>query len=226
MINSRLNKIIPTHKNSVKFEFGKIEYHKKENDKETKEILELDDNNIPKSLKDWTNVLEIEPDPTMFWVEDNSDYLPQEWGNLVHEILSKINTIDDSVNVLQHYINEGSIDKQQAVLLQEQFEKIVNIKEIKEAYSKEAIVRNEMDILIKDKYDGNTILRPDRYAELPDKVILIDYKTGKHHEKYYEQLKNYVVALMGMGVEKNIEAYLLYLGENIEIERVFLDRLF
>ena len=83
-----------------------------------------------------------------------------------------------------------------------------------------------MDILIYDKYNGNTIVRPDRYAELEDKVILIDYKTGKHHEKYYEQLKNYVVALKDMGVEKEIEAYLLYIGENIETKRVFLDRLF
>ena len=54
----------------------------------------------------------------------------------------------------------------------------------------------------------------------------LDYKTGKHHEQYYEQLKDYVVALKDMGVEKDIEAYLLYLGENIEIKRVFLDRLF
>jgi ATP-dependent exoDNAse (exonuclease V) beta subunit len=140
--------------------------------------------------------------------------------------LSKINTIEDVDAVLNFYINEGSIDKQQAEALQEQFEKIVNIKEIKDAYSKDAIVRNEMDILIYDKYNGNTIVRPDRYAELEDKVILIDYKTGKHHEKYYEQLKNYVVALKDMGVEKEIEAYLLYIGENIETKRVFLDRLF
>ncbi len=185
----------------------------------------MDYGNIPQT-SEWKNSLDFEPDPTMFWAEDEGDYLPQEWGNLVHDILSKINTIDDVDAVLNFYINEGSIDKQQAEALQEQFEKIVNIKEIKDAYSKDAIVRNEMDILIYDKYNGNTIVRPDRYAELEDKVILIDYKTGKHHEKYYEQLKNYVVALKDMGVEKEIEAYLLYIGENIETKRVFLDRLF
>lgn len=228
LIDNGFNKIIPDHQNSVKFELGKIEYHSKEEENDKKEILELDENDIPRSLE-WTNVLAIEPDPTMFWAEDddgNGDYLPQEWGNLVHDILSKINTIDDVDKVLQSYINEGSIDQIQALLLKMQFEKIVNIKEIKDAYTKDAVVRNEMDILINDRFNGNMILRPDRYAELSDKVILIDYKTGKHHEKYYEQLKNYVVALMDMGVKKNIEAYLLYLGENIEIERVFLDRLF
>ena len=212
--------------NSVKYELGNIEYHK-DKAKDEKKILELKDDNIPQSL-DWRNgsVLKFDPDPTMFWTENNEDYSSQEWGNLVHEILSKINTIEDADRVLINYINEGSIDQQDAELLKRQFEKIVNIKEVRDAYSKEAIVRNEMDILINDRFSGNIILRPDRYAELGDRVILIDYKTGKHHEQYYEQLKNYVVALKEMGVEKDIEAYLLYLGENIEIERVFLDRLF
>ena len=131
---------------------------------------------------------------------------------------------------LQKYINSGVLPKSLDLHFCLQYtiltEKIVNIEEIKDAYSKEAVIRYEMDILIYDKYNGNTIVRPDRYAELEDKVILIDYKTGKHHEKYYEQLKNYVVALKDMGVEKEIEAYLLYIGENIETKRVFLDRLF
>ena len=162
----------------------------------------------------------------MFWAEGDGDYLPQEWGNLVHDILSKINTIEDADNVLRNYVNDGCVDAQHADLLRKQFESIVSIKEIRAAYSKDAIIRNEMDILIYDKFDGNKILRPDRYAELSDKVILIDYKTGKHHEQYYDQLKDYVVALKDMGVEKDIEAYLLYLGENIEVKRVFLDRLF
>lgn len=210
---------------SVKYELGDILFVDDKKEQEQNNIIELDYGNIPQT-SEWKNSLDFEPDPTMFWAEDEGDYLPQEWGNLVHDILSKINTIDDVDAVLNFYINEGSIDKQQAEALQGQFEKIVNIEEIKDAYSKEAVIRNEMDILIYDKYNGNTIVRPDRYAELEDKVILIDYKTGKHHEKYYEQLKNYVVALKDMGVEKEIEAYLLYIGENIETKRVFLDRLF
>ena len=209
---------------SARFVIGNVHYIKEEKKKCSK-ILELDEKSVPQSLE-WTDVLEIEPDPTMFWMEDEKEFLPQEWGNLVHDILSKINTVDDADKVLRNYINEGSIDHHIAELLREQFEVIFNIKEIKEAYSKDAIVRNEMDILINDKYNGNVIIRPDRYAELSDRVLLIDYKTGSHHEKYYEQLRNYVVALQDMGVKKNIEAYLLYLGENIEIKPVFLDRLF
>lgn len=211
--------------NSVTYKLGEILYVKaKESDDDKIKILELK-NEIPSTME-WTKVLSIEADPTMFWAENDFDYLPQEWGNLVHDILSKINTIEDSHSILQNYINEGSIDNRQAELLQKKFDEIINIEEIKAAFSKEAVVRNEMEILVVNKYDDNEILRPDRYAELDDKVILIDYKTGKHHEKYYEQMKNYVLALQDMGVKKHIEAYLLYLGENIEVKQVFLDRLF
>ena len=52
-------------------------------------------------------------------------------------------------------------------------DEIASLNEIKEAYSKDAIVRNEMSILTKDN-----LLRPDRYAELEDKVVVIDYKTS------------------------------------------------
>lgn len=216
---------IARNDNSMKYELGEMLYFKDEKETDSKLVLELEKDDAPNALE-WKMSLDFEPDPTMFWADDNGEYGPKEWGNLVHDIMSKINTIEDADKVLGYYINEGSIDKHQAVMLKEQFERIVNIKEIKEAYSKEAVIRNEMDILVYDKFDGNKMLRPDRYAELDDKVILIDYKTGKHHEKYYEQLKDYVVALKDMGVEKDMEAYLLYLGESIEIKRVFLDRLF
>ena len=223
LINNRFRSV--SSGRSVRYELGEIAFFEDKEDGDAKEIIELTDGDVPQS-KEWMKSISIEPDPTMFWAECGGDYLPQEWGNLVHDILSKINTIEDADNVLRNYVNDGCVDAQHAELLRKQFESIVSIKEIRAAYSKDAIIRNEMDILIYDKFDGNKILRPDRYAELSDKVILIDYKTGKHHEQYYDQLKDYVVALKDMGVEKDIEAYLLYLGENIEVKRVFLDRLF
>ena len=213
---------------SIKYELGTIEYHK-DKEKEEKDVLELKSGETPQLL-DWTRTLKIEPEPTMFWAEDDDNYMPKEWGNLVHDILSKINTIEDADRVFANYVNEGSIDKQKADKLKRQFEKIVDLKEVKEAYSKNAIVRNEIDILTYDSsINENVILRPDRYAELEDKVILIDYKTGMPQEEYDDQLKNYMQALRGMGVEKIIEAYLIYINkadENIDIKPVFLDTLF
>ena len=211
---------------SVKYELGKIEYHKDNDKKDAKGILELDNEDMPQ-VGEWTRVLDFEPEPSMFWSENDDDYSPREWGNLVHDILSRINTVEDADKVFDYYINEGGLDSCKVDKLKKQFEKIVETEEVKEAYSKEAVVRNEMDIIAYDiSKNENVILRPDRYAELNDKVILIDYKTGKHEDKYEEKMMDYILALKGMGIEKDIEAYLLYIGENIEPKRVFLNRLF
>ncbi|MBO7287845.1 MAG: UvrD-helicase domain-containing protein [Bacteroidales bacterium] len=209
---------------SIKYELGNIEYHKENDKNDTKDILELEKGDVPES-QEWASVLKFEPDPTMFWAENDNDYSPREWGNLVHDILSQINTIDDADKVFHHYINEGSIDRYEVEKLRKQFGKIVEIKEIKDAYLKDAIVKNEMGILVSgENEEENEVLRPDRYAELDDRVVLIDYKTGEHHEKYNKQMKNYVDALRGMGIEKNIDAYLLYIrkdDEEIDIKPVF-----
>lgn len=212
---------------SVKYKLGEIQYHKDAKDNDSKEILELgkDLEDIPHPLEKWTNVLSFEPDPTMFWIDEDDDYKPQEWGNLVHDILSKINTLEDADKVFNYYINEGSIDRHKVEKLRKQFEKIIGEDVIKDAYSKDAVVRNEMDILVYDSVDKkNVILRPDRYAEHGDRVILIDYKTGKEEESHKQQLKKYIEALKGIGVEKNIDAYLVYIskvGENIKPIHVF-----
>ena len=92
--------------------------------------------------------------------------------------------------------------------------------EIADAFSDEAKVKNECEIL-----SNGEILRPDRYAELSDCIYLLDYKTGKKETKYHEQLKRYIGALQGM-VEKEIRAYLVYLTAPIEVEKVVMDTLF
>lgn len=227
LIKNRFKEKIPEHQNSVKFELGEIEYHKDKSNGEKKDILELDVNDVPQT-KDWMKNLKFEADPTMFWSEDEKDYSPREWGNLIHDILSQIKTVEDADKVFNYYLNEGSIDRQEVEKLRRQFEKIVADDKIKDAYTKDAIVRNEMGIIKVGKKE-NDMLRPDRYVELADKVILIDYKTGEHHEEYYEQLQNYADALRGMGVEKVIEPYLVYISkddEKVVIKPVFLSTLF
>ncbi len=235
LIRDRFKKTVLDNQNSIKFELGEIKYYKKEEKEEDdddekkkpKEILELDSEDMPKPLRKWADVLKFDMDPTMFCVDTTGGegYEPREWGNLVHEILSKINTIEDSQKVLNVYINDGSIDQEQAEMLQRQFDDIVNRPELKDAYSKEAVVRNEMDILAyNSKENKNDILRPDRYVEYGGRLILIDYKTGKEDEKKHEnQLQEYIAALRGMGVKKDIEAYLVYISkanENVDVKPV------
>ena len=184
-------------------------------------VLELKDgDDVPRVLS-WPDRLKVDPDPTMIWAE-KGEFVPEEWGSLVHQILSRIRTIADAENALRPYVNDGTIDEEQAAKLLETFRKVTDIKELRPAFSDDAIVKNEMDI---HTYDGR-IIRPDRYAETKDGTILIDYKTGKEHEKYYDQLRDYMSVLMQMNDSQDIKAYLVYLSDEIRLVEVKMDRLF
>ena len=197
------------------FQFGKVKYVPSEEKVDANEIKLSQDNPVP-DLIDWSEYMVFKED------DNDEDSESTERGKVVHEICSKIITMKDAEKVLRFYVNNGSIDEDESERLLKKFEKISSDERVGLAYSDKAIVRNEMDILTEDGVKK----RPDRYAELDDKVILIDYKTGKKNEKYEQQLKEYASILQQMGVSKNIELYLVYLDEENEVEPVFLDRLF
>lgn len=206
------------------FTFGNADF-RNENESDSKgkdiDILELDESEpAPKSLN-WFEKLSVEPDPTMIWSK-NGTFMPDEWGSLVHEIFSKIRTVADAGRAVRPYINDGTLDEEQAAKLISIFKKMTDIECLKPAYSDDAVVLNEMDI--HTSFGG--VVRPDRYAVTRNGVILIDYKTGKHNEKYHQQLQDYMVALREMNGNQGIKAYLVYLGEEVEVEEVRLDRLF
>ena len=178
-------------------------------------ILELKEGEQAPATLNWFDKLQVDADPTMIWAERGS-FMPEEWGSLVHQILSKIKTIDDAERALRPYVNDGTIDEEQAAKLLDTFRKVTDIPELKPAFSADAVVKNEMDI---HTYDGR-IIRPDRYAETPHGTILIDYKTGKAHEEYFNQLQDYTAALMQMNGNQSIKAYLVYLGDEIKLVEV------
>ena len=194
------------------------EKRKKDDDVKILELKEGEE--LPKTLN-WSEKLHVDADPTMIWAEKGS-FMPEEWGSLVHQILSKIKTIKDAENALRPYINDGTIDGEQAAKLLDTFRKVTDIKELKPAFSDDAIVKNEMDIHICD----GRIIRPDRYAETQQGIILIDYKTGKEHEKYYDQLRDYMSAIIQMNRMQQIKAYLVYIGDEVKAVEVKMDRLF
>jgi hypothetical protein len=139
-----------------------------------------------------------------------------EKGKIIHELCSKIITFKDVEKVLRFYVNNGSIDKEESEKLLDKFKKMSEDDRIKDAFSEKAIIRNEM-VILTEKGER----RPDRYAELDDKVILIDYKTGKVDSKHNSQLKEYASIIKNqLGVSKPIEMYLVYLNEENEVHPV------
>lgn len=198
------------------YQFGDPDFIHKAKNKDKSEKKQI----CESSTSDWFSKIQIDPTPSMFWISENDKMQPNEWGELVHEILSNIETSADIDKALLPYLSDGSIDKETANLLKDKFVQVTENPIVKEAFGPKAIVKNECEILC-----NGEILRPDRFAELPDRILLLDYKTGKKDPKHHLQLKNYISALQGM-VSKQISAYLIYLGADIEVEEVVMDTLF
>ncbi len=161
---------------------------------------------------DWFQKITVDPDPTVVWHSKSERLLPREWGELVHQILSKIRFADEMESVLSPYISNGTIDEETAAWIREKFNQMTHNEQIAPAFSSSAKVKTECEIL----HQGE-IRRLDRYAELPGAIYLLDYKTGKKDPKHKEQLNDYVSAIRSM-TDKEIRGYLVYLDEEIEVE--------
>ena len=203
--------------NATVYCFGEMGFRNPDDSIDEKAV-QIDVNNS--TSVDWFQKINIDPEPSMFWISPEDDMQPREWGEKVHQILSKIQTLDDMDGAFQPSVLDGTINKEKADLLMEKMKQMAAHPDIRDAFSPEAKVKNECEIL-----SNGEILRPDRYAELPNVIYLLDYKTGKQNKEHHRQLKSYIAALQGM-VTKEIRACLVYLSNPIMVEKVVMDTLF
>ena len=156
---------------------------------------------------DWFGKITVDPNPTMVWQSKSDKLLPREFGELVHQILAKICTVNEIEVVLSPYVADATIDGETATWIRERFMQMTQHLQIAPAFDASAKVKTECEIL----YQGK-VLRLDRYAELSDAIYLIDYKTGKKEEEHLNQVRTYANALKEM-TDKEIRGYLVYLAE-------------
>ena len=157
---------------------------------------------------DWFQKINVDPDPTSFWQSKSDKLSPREFGDKVHQILAKIRTIDEMEQVLLPSILDGTINNDNAAWIRDKFTQMTQHPQIGVAFAPSAKVKTECEIL----HQGQ-IRRLDRYAELPNVVYLLDYKTGKKDPKHEKQLNDYVSAIKRL-TDKEIRGYLVYLAED------------
>ena len=155
----------------------------------------------------WRNRIRISRKAPEIWDVENPDR-NTEWGNLVHFIMSKIITKKDVPDVLDEIEMQGLINAFEKETLWRKVNKLLSNPKISSFYKPGPKVLNEQDILVKD---GKTF-RPDRLIIIDDKIVIIDYKTGKEEKHHIKQLNNYESIIKKMGY-RNVEKYLLYLDE-------------
>ncbi|MFL9838171.1 UvrD-helicase domain-containing protein [Flavobacterium sp. ST-75] len=135
-----------------------------------------------------------------------------EFGNVMHEILSFIETSSDIDLAVVKAIEAGLVTAAQEQDIKQSLESIVNHDELKVFFAEGVTVFNEQNIIRRDIQN----IKPDRVAVKENKAWLLDYKTGAHQPKYEMQLAEYEMALQEMGFEVAKKA-LVYIGETINV---------
>ncbi|MFN8356415.1 MAG: UvrD-helicase domain-containing protein [Spirosomataceae bacterium] len=139
--------------------------------------------------------------------------LSKDWGNKVHSAFSQIRAKEDIPEAIQDMVFKGEITPSESKELREKIEKILQLPELENLYSGSYNAENEREILL-----PNSQLRPDRVVFLPDKVVILDYKTGAPKDSHQEQIKRYARLFHQMEYPI-VEAKLIYI-ESEEVKRV------
>jgi ATP-dependent exoDNAse (exonuclease V) beta subunit len=139
-----------------------------------------------------------------------------EKGNLIHNIMAKINTYDDIEYVINEFVDSATITTQQAISLKETIIAIIKHPQLQGCYTSNHTIYNERDIIS----SNGMILRPDRVIiNAKNEAVIIDYKTGLEDKKHAQQLQTYqdVLEQMNIKVKRKI---LIYINNDILVKDV------
>ncbi len=190
-------------------------------------IFEIGKSYIPKLKKDASSPEEIRIDSLSSVSYDDrislllknkyyfTDSGKRDYGTLMHEIVSKVETLEDIGKALDEYYISGDITTDQKTELAGRLEDYLSDPVVASWYSGEYKVLNEVQIL----QPKGSFSRPDRVMINKEEVIVIDYKFGeKEDKKYIRQIKYYADQIRKMGY-KDVKGYICYitLGKVIEI---------
>ena len=190
----------------LEYEFGIANKLSPENNKqqETQNIPQVVSTLDPKNIK-------IAQRESRMWNTKQQKAI--EYGNIIHEILSFVQTKTDVNLAITKAIENGLIISSQQEEVSKTIYEIVNHQELSGFFSENNKVLNEKTIIQKE----GTLVKPDRMVVTKDKEIyLLDYKTGLHQTKYELQLENYQNAIEKMGF-KVTKKTLIYIGESINV---------
>ena len=136
-----------------------------------------------------------------------------EFGNVLHEVLSYITTINDVEPAIEKAIETGLFAASEQKQVSESVTKIILHPELEAFFNPKNKVMNEQTIV--QKVGG--LIKPDKIViGQNNEALLLDYKTGKELPKHITQVSMYANALeeMGFSVTKKT---LIYIGSEIKI---------
>ena len=134
------------------------------------------------------------------------DNTRRKHGTLMHEVLSRIRTVDDIRQAVEGYRMEGVINHEESTLLVDKLSRLLDTPEATEWYDGRYRVLNEVEIL----FGSGLAKRPDRVMLRGDEVVVIDYKFGQRKLKAHQaQVREYLRLICEMGY-KTVSGYIWY----------------
>ena len=197
--NFNMNSFLSSYSKSYPYFIGEKDVNTTLNSKSDNIFIKKEIEN-----QNWKNKLTINNSTSDFWDIEN----PQEkkdWGKLLHFTLSKIYFKDQVNDVINDVYQKGLCDLSEKNKLQEVIADLFSDSEISYFFSKNWQVKTEKEILLPS---GKTYI-PDRILFKDNKVVIIDYKTGKKEDAHKEQIIKYSTVLKDMGYD-NISLFLIY----------------
>jgi ATP-dependent exoDNAse (exonuclease V) beta subunit len=192
------------------YSFGKLAYKGKRKDQSKGENVKL-----KKMIStDWEDLIRIAPSEEVYWELLDSKPV-RTYGNLVHNMLSKVQYAEDVSAVVDQYRLSGLLDNLEAEHIKLLMDTVVHHPNLKRYFSSGILVKNETELL-----DANgKIQRPDRVVIDGDELCVIDYKTGVQSESHKKQIGAYAAAFGKLGYNRIISK-LVYLNDAVEVVEV------
>ncbi len=138
----------------------------------------------------------------------------QAWGNLVHDVLSKVGTVEDIQAVLELMKTENQLTDEVVETLHKRVSAVLDHPKLKQLFDGTAKVRPEAEIITPE----GTLLRPDRVILNRNEATILEFKTESPIEQHALQLNSYAAALERMGLK--VRKLLVYIHEEIIVEEI------
>jgi ATP-dependent exoDNAse (exonuclease V) beta subunit len=160
----------------------------------------------------WREKIQISYQAPKVWEVDKPESIG-EHGTLIHNILSKIERIEDLENSLQSFLLQGVVNEEEMKEISKMIVEMFEQPSIKNLFVDFDELKNERAILLPN---GDTY-KPDRVVVKANTTYLVDYKTGEREAKHQQQIKDYRNLLAEMGY-RNIKPQLMYVKEGIVVD--------
>lgn len=190
------------------YNYGELKQKKSESDKDNTSTIKL--NSF--ITTDWQELISIAISEDLINDELLTKISPSSYGNLIHKILSKINTANDISIAIKQIRTSGLIGDSDLEIIEKTLVNVINYPKLIKYYKPGLLIKNETELLL----ENGEIIRPDRVILENEMLTIIDYKTGEEKKQDFDQLRKYMEAFKELGY-KNIAGKLVYIGDIIKV---------